>query len=380
MKIAQVVSTFPPVQGGMGYVCLYNARELARRGHDVTVFTVDYGGLDCRDDYREFNVVRIGSSIIHGDAALVPRLYSMLRGFDVIHLHYPFFGGAEYVYLAALARGQKYLLTYHMDVYGNTILKKLVLALYEPFLLGRTIRRATAVCALSNEHIRESRASRHLDRDRLIVLPNGVDTEKFRPRDKSSKLISEYGLEGKTVVLFVGNLQYFKGLHLLIEALSGINDSDVMLLVVGGGYEEAKLKRLVNARHMGERVVFAGPKSHDEELPLYYGLADFLVLPSTRSESFGLAALEAMASGIPVIVSSLPGPSRLVDEGRDGLVTRAGDTADLREKIGQLLYDRERRLAMGGAAREKAVEKYDWRKIGDRLEKIIVGLGDTQKA
>jgi glycosyltransferase involved in cell wall biosynthesis len=183
--------------------------------------------------------------------------------------------------------------------------------------------------------------------------------------------VEKYGLAGKTVVLFVGNLQPFKRLDLLIDAVAGMDDPGVALLVVGGGYGEGGYRARVRELGIGDRVVFAGPRGPGEDLPAHYALGDFLVLPSTHSESFGLVVLEAMASGKPAIVSSLPGPAALVDAGLDGLVARAGDVADLRSKVAALAGDRTMREEMGRRAREKAVAKYRWDRVGGILEGVF---------
>lgn len=371
MNIAQVVATFPPYHGGMGYVCFHNSRELARRGHEVTVFTLDHGRLGYENDPTDFRIVRLQTPLLFGDAGVVPQLFSQLARFDVVHLHYPFFGGAEFIYFASLVRSQKYLLTYHMDVYGNTLLKKLLMAPYNKLFMRRIIQRADRIGALSMEHLRTSRVGGFVDWSKVVELPNGVDMDKFRPRGKDPGLLKRYGLEGKVVILFVGNLQPFKGLHLLIDAIAQINDPDIVLLVVGGGYGENEYRAQALERGVSDRVIFAGPKSPDADLPDHYNLGDFLVLPSTHSESFGLVVLEAMASGIPAIVSALPGPARLVRDGLDGLIVRIGDREDLREKVALLARDREGRARMGEAAREKVIGEYSWERIGTQLEDIL---------
>ena len=374
-----MISTFPPCHGGMGFVCYYNSLELARRGHKVTVFTLGHKGLSYMEDAGTFRVVRLKTPFIYGDGGVVPSLYARLKGFDVIHLHYPFFGGAEYVYLASLLRDQPYFLTYHMDVTGNTLLKKLVIGVYEPLLMKKILRRAGMVGALSPGHLKSSKAGPLVDWDRVVEMPNGVDAVRFCPREKNEELVGKYKLEGKTIVLFIGNLQPFKGLHVLIEAISGTKDRSIVLLVVGGGYDEGEYRKDVVRRGLEDRIIFAGPRSHSGELPHYYALGDFLVLPSTHSESFGLVVLEAMSSGIPAIVSSLPGPSQLIEDGVDGLITKAGDAEDLKEKIEYLAKEHEIRRSMGKAAREKVLKKYSWEKTGERLEAVLKEIINSEK-
>ncbi len=315
--------------------------------------------------------MRLRTSLLHGDGGVVPSLYRKVSGFDVIHLHYPFYGGGEYVWLASILRGQRYLLTYHMDVHGNTPFKRAAIGLYEPLLGRRILRGAFRVGAVSRAHIESSRAAGVVPPERIVEIPNGVDTERFHPRTKDPELLERYGLEGKTVALFVGNLQPFKRLDLLIDAIAAIDNQNLVLLIVGGGYGENRYKDQVRDLGIGHRVVFAGPKGPGEDLPAHYALGDFLVLPSTHSESFGLVVLEAMACGKPVVVSSLPGPSALVENGRDGLIARAGDVEDLRKKIAALAGDRSMREEMGKRAREKVVAKYGWDRVGGVLEGVL---------
>ena len=372
MKIAEVVNTFPPYHGGMGYVCFYNALELARRGHDVTVFTLHYNQLTYENDPECFQIIRLTPPLRYGDGAAIPQLYSKLKDFESIHVHCPFYGGAEYVYLASLVRGQPYLLTYHTDVYGNTLLKKLVLALYEPLLTTRIIKRAARISSTSRAYLQQSKIASMIDWDKVVDMQHaGVDIQKFYPRPRNKALVEKYGLEGKIVALFVGNLLPLKGVHILIDAISKIEDDRIMLLIVGGGYAEKTYKMQVKEQGLEKRIMFTGPQSPNKDLPGYYNLADFLILPSTHSESFGLVVLEAMASGKPVIVTSLPGPSQLVENGVDGFIANVGDSEDLQHKIKYLAQETTRREMMGAAGRKKIEERYSWEKTGEQLERVL---------
>jgi glycosyltransferase involved in cell wall biosynthesis len=378
MRIAQVIATFPPYHGGMGYVCFHNARELARRGHEVTVFTLEHHRQSYEGDPGDFRIVRLTTPLLYGDGGMVPRLYFLLKDFEIIHLHYPFFGGAEYVYLSSLLRGQPYFLTYHMDVYGSSFPKKMLIGVYEPLLMKRIIKKAAMIGALSLEHMKSSKAASCVDWGKVVEMPNGVDTDRFQPREKDPHLVKRYGLENKVVVLFVGNFQPFKGLPVLIDAISKIRDDRIVALVVGGGYGERQYRKMVSDKALGDRIIFAGPQAPDQDLPLFYNLGDFLVLPSTHSEAFPLVVLEAMASGKPAIVSALPGPSRLIEEGRDGLIVRVGDSEDLKDKIEYLASERKMCREMGEAGRQKVLERYSWEKIGEHLEKTLRDIAEKR--
>ncbi len=369
MKIAQIIGTFPPLHGGMGYICFHNSMQLAKRDHDVTVFTLNYGRTVYETDPEEFQIVRLKTPVKYGDAGMVPQLYRMLDSFDIIHLHYPFFGAAEYVYLAHLFKKKNYFLTYHMDVFGDTKLKKLVITGYEPLLTKRIVNSSQGICSPGNEYLKSTKAGAFIPWSKVTTVGyGGVDVKRYMPREKEKHLIQKHGLENKTVALFVGNLIPFKGLHILIDVIAEIEDETLVLLVVGGGYSEALYKKQAEEREVIKRVIFAGPQFPDKELPAYYNLCDFLVLPSTHSESFGLVVIEAMASGKPVIVSALPGPSQLVNHGVDGLITKIGSRTDLKNSILFMAEDQSRCEKMGELARKKVVGKYTWEKIGEELE------------
>lgn len=371
LNIAEVIATFPPLHGGMGYVCYHNALQLSRLGHKVSVFTLDH----CKEidipDPEEFQVHRIKPLMLHGDGGPVPQLVSRLKKFDMVHLHYPFFGGAEYVYLASLLSGVPYFLTYHMDVVGNTPLKRAVLSVYEPLLAGRILRRASLVGAVTRQHLESSQAAPFVHPSRLVEIPNGVDTGTFHPGPKSQRLVEKHGLSGKTVVLFVGNLQPFKGIQVLIDAMAGIEAPDIVAVIVGGGYAEEQYRKEVSERKLEDKIIFVGPQTASGDLPDYYRTADFLVLPSTHSESFGLVVLEAFASGKPAIVSALPGPAAIVEEGKDGFIAKVGDPYSLREQIMVLHGNSVLRERMGISALKKAREKYTWEAVARTLEEAF---------
>ncbi|RJP80137.1 MAG: glycosyltransferase family 1 protein [Desulfobacteraceae bacterium] len=369
MKIAQIIGTFPPHHGGMGYICFHNTLQLAKKGHEITVFTLDYGINYHELPEQPFQIVRMKTRLMYGDAGMVPQLFNKLDDFQIIHLHYPFFGAAEYVYLAHLIKKKNYFLTYHMDVFGDTLPKRLVIAAYEPLLLKRIIKGAGGICSPGNDYLKSTKAGSFIPWEKITPVGyGGVDVERYRPREKNEQLIKKHGIEHKKVALFVGNLIPFKGLHILLDAIAEIDDKNLVLLVVGGGYSENEYKKQVRDLGIADRIIFAGPQFPDRMLPAYYNICDFLVLPSTHSESFGLVVIEAMASGKPVIVSALPGPSQLVNHGVDGLITKIGSRTDLKEKLLILAGDHSLCEKMGERARQKVVEKYTWETIGDQLE------------
>jgi D-inositol-3-phosphate glycosyltransferase len=203
---------------------------------------------------------------------------------------------------------------------------------------------------------------------RIRIVPPGVDGDVFAPRPKEEARL-RLGLDGRRVVLFVGRLQPLKGPDVAIrtaaEAFRREPDrtGDVALVVIGGpsgakgpSYVEG-LRRLADAEGIGERVVFLDPRPH-EELPWVYSAADALLMPS-RSESFGLAALEAQACGVPVVAASVGGLRYVVEDGVSGFLVGGHDPRDHAGRLLAVLGDQELAANLARGARARA-SRFTW--------------------
>ena len=142
-------------------------------------------------------------------------------------------------------------------------------------------------------------------------------------------------------------------------------------MIIGGeGDLKEKYQKMAVDLKIKDKVIFVGNISNDQ-LIKFYNLTDIFVLSSiSRSEAFGLVLLEAMACGKPIIVSNLPGPRTLVKEGENGFKVKPGDADDLAKKIGLILKDRQLIKKMGENALKLVREKYNWKEIVQKLEKI----------
>lgn len=189
--------------------------------------------------------------------------------------------------------------------------------------------------------------------DRIIVVYNGVDIERFHPRNRQyrEEVRIQHGIKDEVVILFVSNNFRMKGLHLLMKALSPLKQEGLSfkLLILGRDRRESYLRY---ARRLGlsERVVFAGSTKEPEK---YYGAADLLVHPSFY-DACSLTVLEGLASGLPVITSSFNGACGLISQGEDGWVIE--DLSDQRSLGEAILFflQEERRILASRMAREKA--------------------------
>jgi glycosyltransferase involved in cell wall biosynthesis len=374
MKIAQISATFPPYMAGTGNVCYHNAVELAKLGHDVTVFTSRYPD----EDYTypdSITVKRYKPWFRIGNAPFLPQLLS-LRGFDIIHLHYPFFFGGEMIYLLSKLTKQKYVITYHNDVILQGLARRF-LTIYNSLVTRLVCGRSQKICVTSIDYGKHSEVSKTIQNvtEKLREIPNGVDINRFSFGLDQGEIRKRYGIESKKIVLFVGALDsahYFKGVDYLLRSFAQIHDEDVCLIVVGDGDLRQSYIELSQSLNISDRTFFTG-RVPDDDLPKYYAATDLAVLPSvTMGEAFGLVLVEAMACGKPVIASDLPGVRTVVDDGVNGFLVRPRDCEDLATKMRLLLENNEIRVTFGRAGRKKVEEKYSWENIGKKLERLYL--------
>jgi D-inositol-3-phosphate glycosyltransferase len=211
--------------------------------------------------------------------------------------------------------------------------------------------------------------------EKVAVIPLGVDLERFRPGAKQDAR-GELGLEDERIILFVGRIEPLKGVDILINAASLLeSDVECTVLVVGGDEasqaEVAELRDLARDRGIEHRVAFVGAVDH-EKLPLYYNAADVCVVPS-HYESFGLVAVEAMASGVPVVASRVGGLTGTVKDGETGYLIPWLCPEPFAERIELLLENEPLRNNLGEAARE-AMSRYRWENVATSVMQLYQSL------
>ncbi|NQV90357.1 glycosyltransferase family 4 protein [Candidatus Uhrbacteria bacterium] len=366
VTIAHVVCTYPPYRGGMGGVAFEYVERLRALGYNVHVFTIR--DQEVADDPR--HVHRIPSIVHIGNAGMLPSLFHRLAGFDLVHLHYPFFGGAEPVIVRkAMRPDQGLVMTYHMDAVADGM-KGAIFSAHRRILFPWLINRVDRILVSSLDYAKHSALAELNVMDRVEEHAFGIDLERFHPGEEEA-LREQYSLTHNTpIILFVGGLDSahaFKGVPQLLESLSGLVEYEWKLVIVGSGDLKETYQAHAATLGLKERVIFAGSVS-SEDLPRYYRLADFHVFPSTkRAEAFGLVALEAAASGIPTIASNLPGVRTVVLDGDTGLLVPPGDVVELRNAILLLLEQVDLRERLGMSARGNAQRKYGWDPLMERL-------------
>ena len=215
------------------------------------------------------------------------------------------------------------------------------------------------------------------DADRIEIVPPGVDHAFFSPGSQAG---ARWALrtDDRPVLLFVGRIQPLKGVDVAVEALARLERTDARLWIVGGasgtGGEGAvdRVRQLINSNGLQDRVLFIPPQPH-HLLSTFYRAADVCLVPS-RSESFGLVALEAAACGVPTVASAVGGLLTLVEHGHTGYLVESRDPEDYAAYLDSILADPvlARRLAISAAARGRT---YTWSDSAARLRRLYQDLG-----
>lgn len=366
MKIAHIVSTFPPYKGGMGNSVYYAAREMARLGHRIVVFTPAYDRSLPRHEVLEENleVVRLPALVTIGNAGVIPHLFWKVGGFDIVHLHYPFYGGGEILLLGLLLTRAKFMIHYHMDTFGVG-LKGVIFKLYAFFFLPLVARLAKMITCASIDYIKHSELKDYYlnHKDKFVQIPFGVDADYFSPGHKLAS----------PTVLFVGGLDTqhnFKGVEQLLEAFKSIAASfpQASLVLVGKGNLEGHYQQRIKELGLESQTTILNSVT-DEKLAGLFREAWVTVLPSTnRAEAFGLVLLESLASGTAVIASNLPGVRSVFRNNEQGYLVKPGDVGHLAQKLREIVGDKAKTEALGQAGRGWIEQEYSWKKFGQRLE------------
>jgi len=235
------------------------------------------------------------------------------------------------------------------------------------------------------EGLRAEIARRTNNRE-VFVVPNGVDTSVFVPREKSQQLIEQHQLQGKVVVGFIGSFFTFEGLADLVQSMPLVHreNKDVVALIVGAGVEDQNLrKQAENLGVAGKSIIFTGRVPH-EQVQDYYSVIDILVYPRISKRITELVTplkpLEAMAMEKTVLVSDVGGLRELVRDNKNGFVFRAGDVKDLAVKLTYLANHPDRCREIGLQAREDMFAERDWSVIARNYlniyQEVCLAKGD----
>lgn len=239
----------------------------------------------------------------------------------------------------------------------------------------RCMTAADAVITLS-ESMRSDIISRGVDAQRVHVVPNGVDSTAFAPRPRRDDLIEQYGLAGRFVFGYVSNLDHYReGQELLVDAAVALRERgiDAVALIVGDGTRRAEIEAHSAEVDAGDVVVFTGRVPHDEVLD-HYALIDVFVVPRVDEQAARLVTplkpFEAMATGLPVLVSDLPALTEIIGDGQRGESFAAGDAEALTGALQGLEADPGRRAELAAAGRAWVQAERSWEANGRRYQEV----------
>ena len=231
---------------------------------------------------------------------------------------------------------------------------------------------------LSNSSFETDQLVSHYGADpsRIEIVPPGVDHSIFNPACKSEarRLLN---LSEQKTLLFVGRIQPLKGVDLAISTLAELEDKDARLILIGsssgmeGPSEQRRITKMVKELGLTNRVLFVEPQPH-EKLVNWYRAADVLLMPS-RSESFGLVALEAAACGLPVVASEVGGLQTIVENGLSGYLINDRDPWSYAAHVSKIIDDSGKAEEMSEEAVERS-KSFTWSVTAARIRRICLDL------
>ena len=372
---------FPPTTGGieqhMQLLCTGLARSM-----NVAVLVPNRSVGKRRETIDGVDVVRVpefGRFAAVPFCPTMPRELALLKP-DLVHLHFPnpmgdvsyllagnLFSPSRLLGLAVPRSGRSRTLPLVISYHADVITQRRLLPVYMP-LLNFVFGRAQRILAAAEETIASSPVlSRY--RDRCTVVPYGVDLRAFQLTETESVEVSRRRRTAREgTVLFVGVLRPYKGVDVLLRAMARIK---ARLFVVGRGPDRLELSGLAARLGISSRVSFLGEVSESERRILLHA-CDVFVLPSIDNrEAFGIAQLEAMACGRPVIASDLPTGVRFVNKNQmTGLLVPPGDPDALAAALTRLLGDERLRQTLGNAAKKRAELEFSSDRMVRRVQQV----------
>jgi len=375
MKILMLTWEYPPrVVGGISKVVYDLSHRLINDGHEVTVVTYRDGDAPYEENDKGVMVYRVDNYMIHPNnfidwimqlnfnmVSKATELINKNGNFDVIHAH-------------------DWLVTYAAKSLKNSYKIPLVCTIHatesgrNSGIHDETQRyindtewlltyESSQVIVNSNFMKNDIQRIFGLPYDKINVIPNGVNLNKFSGVVRDYDFRRQYAMDNEKIILYVGRLVYEKGVQHLIGAMPKIlaNYHDAKLVICGRGGMLDELRQEAHNLGIDNKVYFAG-YCDTKKVQKMYKCADVAVFPSTY-EPFGIVALEGMLSGTPTVVSDVGGLNEIVDHGVNGMKSYAGNSNSIADSVLSLLFDAKLCDTVSKNAIKKVKEQYNWNKI-----------------
>lgn len=360
MKIAMIMSTPFPPEEGIGFHVYNLSKNLIEKGHKVTVIT--RGSLKFETDiFEDINIIRVPfiklypfHVYIHG--ILLNKLFKDIeKDFNIVHLHNPL--------IPLIKTKLPVITTMHGSIVEHVASMELIdLKSFFSRILGRTVSYAISKNLMKSSNkvvvISESvdeQIKKYYNFDNFEIIYNGVNTYKFYPNEFEDNYI-----------LYVGRLGHGKGIFDLLKAAEMLTkDTNIKLLIAGKGELEGKISSILKNEGL-TNVKLLGHVKQEDLINLYQN-AKIFVFPS-HYEGLPTVILEAMASGLPIVTTSVSGCKDLINDGYNGLLVPPEDPGKLYDAIFRLLNEPELCEYLGKNARSTAENVYSWNIIADKIE------------
>lgn len=371
------------ITGGMEIHVQSLAEGLIKRDHNVTIITaphpdgIEKEAVGALTIYYIKSFPRITRERFYKESAELFERLNNERQFDIVHSQSTLACG----YVKYCKKTAPLVLTSHgtasneiKTVLQGVYTKRSLLAipiwskirlLDEPVIYDQ----ADKIIAVSDELCDDLTRQYKIATEKVVVIPNGIDINKFNPVS-SDALRGALNITEKKIIVSVGRIDRQKGFHLLIKALPYIiKKADVELVLVGTGPYLRNLKLMAEKAGLLDQVIFAGRVS-DGDLPKYYNLADVFAFPTLRLEGLPYVIPEAMACGKPVISSGIGGILTAIDNYKNGILIEPGNLEELKDRILEVLNDPDLAQTLGQNGRKKVIEKFSLDKMVEDTIKV----------
>jgi len=355
MRVLQLSKFYPPAQGGIETVAWELSQGLKAAGVRMNVLCANRAPVSVLErgagGYAVCRAASYGTVLSTSVApSLAWHLARMAARQDILHVHMPDPAAALALWL--VRPRAKLVLHWHSDV----IRQRAALKLYAP-LQNWLLRRADAVIATSEPYAQASEALRPW-LSKVEVIPIGISDNAAQARAADAAALRQQ-VRHRKIVFALGRMTYYKGFDVLIDAAARLPD-DVAVLIGGDGELFDHYRRQVAARGLAGKVQLLGHVP-DEQLPSHFQACDLFCMPSTvRAEAYGVAMLEAMVMGKPIVATDIAGSAVpwVNVHGQTGLNVAVNDSAALATALQSLLADGPHREALGQAARARYLSNF----------------------
>lgn len=374
MKILFTPVRFYPYLGGVEYSSYHLAKSLVELGCDVKVICAFEGPGSENEtiDGILVNRVRYVGKLANTPITLGLPWTLLHEPFDLVLTYMPTPWSADWSALLAKVRRKRSVIYIKNDLGHTRIFARLITYIYKNTLFRVSLALADKIFVVNQEWETVFRNTRKLiarHSNKVVVIPNGTDTQLFAPQDVRRT---------KNEILFVSVLSkyhHFKGLADLLSALSIVKDdiSDVRLRIVGGGELMSYYQDVVSEMALTEYVTFVG-KVDQNRLAEVYSRCSVFALPSTGVEGHANAVIEALACATPVVVTDVIGMAKDIADYNCGCVISPFDPHEMARVISVLLRDDDLRRRMGSNGRKLVCEKYQWGSVAAKVFSECAGL------